>query len=265
MRTVRKLRLSAIILAGVVVSTSCNDVTLPAVSAPTAHSSTGSGDIHEIFRILPRVDVRLALQGPFKPGQPIRVTATARANRSATQASVRLFVLDDGTEDSKSGGRMVNAWNGSLSEGAVSNVDASVRFAKAGYYKILARADGAGNDNARIRLADDPQITSGTYAMSWVRVDENGGGVTEEYDASSARSPGRKLAFGSSGPFLSEQVAVRPEASTAANDGEVRASDRLRGAVAALSSCSTFGVYCGSIRYAALDKSGALKPVANIE
>lgn len=259
-----------VLLASLTILAACtDDITRP--QPRIAHTAIEHGQVldgvHDHFPMIRRVGVRVELRGPFRPGVPFSIRAVARGNRRASQAQIEVLGLDWDSAGSSGRGVRIAEWNGTLERGATAAVDAAVTIPEAGYYRIIARAVGTGSDVDRARLPRDTAVVDQTAETYWVLVDQQGGRVTEGYDPAVLRDTTRVLLFGSSGPFRARTaVGVSSSASTAPQRqaGVSSASTSPVRAATATATCGSVAVFCGTVRYRALDQSNMpLVPVAN--
>lgn len=237
--------------------------TAPASGAPAREAQAPSASvIDDHFPAVPRVGVRVSATGPFRPGVPITLHVSARANRPAAAARLEVTVLDDdGGVDGDGRGRGAGRWAGSLPEGAATRLAPRVTFARPGYYRVAVRAEAAapGGGEARPRAVRDTVVLDETVELLWIVVDERGGRRTDGFDPAAAAGLGHPLLFGAVGP-----VAPLPAPAGAAGVRASAAAAPGGPSRVVSAACSGAYVYCGKLRYRALDVAGQpLVPVAS--
>lgn len=141
-----------------------------------------------------RFAVQLRASGSFRPGEPVQITVTGRANLRTSDAQVRL-VLPEVAAARESG------WNGfhlpmdhpltpelaersAMSHGQSLTRTANVVIPRPGYYQVVAsllRGSAAGDDERPARGELDQDVA---HAELWLWISESGGKVTERFDPS---------------------------------------------------------------------------------
>jgi hypothetical protein len=138
-----------------------------------------------------RFEIGIDARGSLKPGHPIHLTVTGRANYATNDAEIRL-TLPELAAAKHSGWQVVElplnhrpAAELVLRQGFISGEtfrgQAMVAFPEAGYYYVVATAQ---------QLSDDHDFDQGAIVGTgaargiWLWIDEHGGHVTEEFDPS---------------------------------------------------------------------------------
>lgn len=161
------------------------------------------GPVTSTTPVVRRVDLRFEVNGAFRPGVPVAITAVARGRRAADQVDLEVSVFDEpavaSTPPERVGRRRVGALQGPLGRGAERRVSQTVTFAAPGYYRVSARAVSSG-PKPDLVAPGDSMILDQSEETLYVLVDENGGRLTDGYDPRVLA--GREPAYGSFGPFL---------------------------------------------------------------
>ena len=146
---------------------------------------------------IPRVQAYLTAAGSFKPNAPVTVTLVALANRDARVTKVAVTHADR-FEKSDAVARALHAWSGSLSIGDRHSRATAITFDEPGYYRI--RATLTADDEQNIQSRSDTLVLSTSYATLWILISEEGGRLTNGFDATVIDEYGLPL-YGSYGPF----------------------------------------------------------------
>lgn len=152
--------------------------------------------------VVPRVAVRFAVNGAFRPGVPVAITAIASARRQADAMRLELTVHDEpspeGTPAESVGRRPAGSAQGGMGVGGERRLTQNVTFASPGYYRVSARVVSSGPTPEVAQ--GDSLILDTTHETLYVLVDENGGRLTGGFDERALA--GRTPLYGSYGPFV---------------------------------------------------------------
>jgi hypothetical protein len=152
--------------------------------------------------VVPRVDLGFEVNGAFRPGLPIAITAVARGRRQADQMTLELLVHDEpaptGTPPEQAGRRRVGTLQGGVGRGAERRLSGTVTFASPGFYRVSAHAVTSGPTPDIVQ--GDSLIMDVTDETLYILIEENGGRRLDRFDATAFA--GRMPLFGSYGPFV---------------------------------------------------------------
>jgi hypothetical protein len=172
----------------------------------------------------PRIALEVRATGAFRPGAPIVITSTARAKQGAASVAYHLVVLDDdgnAVQTERGSSRAVGAFRGSMGRGGQQQLTATVTFAQAGYYRVVAIATTEPNPNDPAVLGDSTLINVSSETL-YILIDEQGGRLTDGFDAGAIA--GRARRYGSFGPFIAARAkGASGPAPTAMQVGAARA------------------------------------------
>jgi hypothetical protein len=193
---------SALVLGAVLAG--CTDDGSPVAADEPGRAPRPEGDAERtsVSPVVPRVDVRFEVNGAFRPGVPVNVTAVAWARRQADDMRMELVVHDEpspaGTPAEAAGRRPVGSTQGGLGRGSERRLSQNITFAEPGYYRVSARVVSSGPTPDV--MPGDSLILNTTHETLYILVDENGGRLTAGFDraALGARTP----LYGSYGPFV---------------------------------------------------------------
>lgn len=173
----------------------------PPDPGPSPRPTDGQNDLG-VTPIVPRVEVDFAVNGAFRPGVPITITAIGRARRPADQATLELVAHDEPaaatTAGESAGWRRLGSTQGGLGRGAEHRVTQTVTYDQPGYYRVSARAFS--NGPTPPLAMGDSLIINTSYETLYILIDENGGRLTNGFDPSAVQ--GRLPLLGSFGPFV---------------------------------------------------------------
>lgn len=160
------------------------------VSAPSDSIRADTIDL----TALPRFTVDLDVKGVLRPGVPVQLTATARANFATQEADVQVVLPEVAALRLKNARRgapvrlpvgvtlpPVASGREAMSVGQIASRSAAVVFDEPGYYQVWARAIKTSTD--RIRPAG-PDVADMQTQIVWVLITDTGGRVTPVFDAS---------------------------------------------------------------------------------
>jgi hypothetical protein len=202
--TVAVLAMAAAMAAGC-----ADDPTAPQASGPDPRPDDGVTDT-SVPPLVHRVALSFEVNGAFRPGVPIAVTAVARGQRQADAVELELIVYDEpspaGTPPEQAGRRRVANAQGGLGRGAERRLSANITFSAPGFYRVSAHAVTQGPTPALAQ--GDSVIADVSDETLYLLVDENGGRMLRHHEA--AAYAGRNPMFGSYGPFVPN---TRPSAS----------------------------------------------------
>lgn len=152
-----------------------------------------------------RVDLDFEAVGSFRPGQPITVISIARGRRPAADVDFSLVVLDEETQPgSPPPVRQVSDFRGSMGRGQEQRLNATLTFARPGFYRVVASAR-ARAPQGETRAPGDSVVGNFSSQTLYLYIDQNGGGASREHDPSLAA--GRMPMYGSFGPFMQAAAA----------------------------------------------------------
>lgn len=160
-----------------------------------------------------RVDLEFVAVGAFRPGVPLTVTSIARGRRPAADVEYSLVVLDEETPAGAAPpARRVEEFRGAMGRAQERRLNASLTFAKPGFYRVVASARSRGPDN-ETQAPGDSVIGDFSSQTLYLFIDENGGRASRQHDPSAAA--GRTPLYGSFGPFVQAAAVRAPRTETA--------------------------------------------------
>lgn len=202
-------------LAGLLAACSDDSPVGPPDPGPAPRPENGPNDLG-VTPVVPRVEVDFAVNGAFRPGVPIAITAIGRARRPADQSTLELVVHDEPsaatTPGESAGWRRVGNTRGGLGVGAEHRVAHTITFDQPGYYRVSARAISSGPTPPLAQ--GDSMIINTSYETLYILIDQNGGRLTNGYEPSAVQ--GRVPLFGSFGPFVAGARTRGPRTSISA-------------------------------------------------
>jgi hypothetical protein len=173
--------------------------TAPRPETPNGPQAHDTG----ITPVVRRVELDFDVNGAFRPGVPITVTAVARGRREANEVNLELAVLDE-RGAAESGWRQVGSDRTALGRGAEHRMTRTLVFPEPGYYRVSARAFSSGPTPTQLAQGDS-LILNSSYETLYILIDQNGGRLTDGFDPAVA-GPGRLPMFGSFGPFVTART-----------------------------------------------------------
>jgi hypothetical protein len=207
MRTKACTRLSALLgLSAVIWWAGCTDQSR---QAPNEEPPTSDGVQDRVaqsprdeFPTIVRLQPRVEAIGQLRPGVPIRIRASVKANRGATKGSYEVWSLDEDESgivgpSAKGHARLLRRESGGLGRGSQRQLEATITFTKPGYYRVLVRAVGSSSEP---RMSGDSTIVDAGSALLRILVEDKGGRVSSDYDATALA--GRQPKFGAYGSFV---------------------------------------------------------------
>jgi hypothetical protein len=159
----------------------------------------------EKFPFTHRFEPSISAVGPFRPGVPIQIRSSVKANRNASTGTYTLMSLDNESAALLEGRppkpRVLTRAVGGMARGGRKDLASSITFKQPGYYRVRVYAEGSGD---QARTSPDTTVIDTRARELWMLVDSAGGRLTNGFDSTAIA--GRSPAFGS-------YVAFRPPAS----------------------------------------------------
>jgi hypothetical protein len=215
----------------------CSDpITAPAGPASAAVQSSQGFERPSIER----VSLRLDAEGPFRPGVPIKLRASARANLAAPDVKLEMIVFGAdtiaGSGRPAGAGRRIASKSARLAQGDVVPFTASTSFDEPGYYQIAVRAVGrAAPAEEALRQKGHARARVNDFSVEVIDlvIDEAGGGVTSDWRTLAKAGARRQPKFGGLGPFRPLPVPANSSAAASGSSGQLPQSDLSRSSMAA--------------------------------
>jgi hypothetical protein len=181
-----------------------DDLSSPAGPPDPGRDPRPDGDATDtsVPPLVQRVELDFEVNGAFRPGVPIAITAVARGRRQADDMTLELLVHDEptpaGTPPEQGGRRRIGTLQGGVGRGAERRLGGTVTFASPGFYRVSAHAVTSGPTPPVAQ--GDSLIADVSDETLYILVDENGGRRLDRHDAQAFA--GRLPMFGSYGPFI---------------------------------------------------------------
>ncbi len=199
---VRSGRFSRMVLMlGALLAAGCSDSD-PLQPDPSPEPGAEDPNTHPTFvaPFVRRVDLEFEAVGAFRPGQPVTIISIARGRRPAAEVDFSLVVLDEETPvGAEPSARRVSEFRGGMGRGQSQRLNASLTFAKPGFYRVVASARTR-RPADEVQAPGDSVIGNFSSETLYLLIDENGGRATRQHDPSAAA--GRTPLYGSFGPFV---------------------------------------------------------------
>lgn len=192
---VPKFRRSAALVALTLLSAGCDETPTPLGTDNVGRRSVGTAPEPSAFashlQFTNRFEIGIDIHGSLKPGHPIHLTLTGRANYATDDAEIRL-TLPELAAAKHSGWQIVElplnhrpaaelVLRQRFGAGEAFRGQATVVFPEAGYYYVVATAQQLSDDHD---FDEGAIVGTGAARGLWLWIDERGGQVTEDFDPS---------------------------------------------------------------------------------
>lgn len=139
-----------------------------------------------------RFEVQVRASGSFRPGQPIQITVTGKANLRTSDAVVQLVLPEAAAARRAGWARLDYGHEGAvdaefadrqpISRGQSLTRTANVTIPKPGYYQVVASIIQRSQDAGDEQPADGDLVQNVAHDEIWIWVSDSGGRVTDTFE-----------------------------------------------------------------------------------